>query len=266
MCEWVPNGTPAPDIDSTSYLGAWVDTMIEGRLPFSSEITRKSVDGMAHAGRDATNGVTASVHHWRLRWPGLIALIVAAGIYLILPDSLVVGPVWALPAALALLVVWHEIARRGGRHELSRRIVLGITALLTTGVIASVILLVARLPGKGTAPSSLLRDAGVIWSINVLAFAMWYWEIDGGGPVCRARSGYRSTDFVFPQMSDGPAASPGWSPTYLDYLFLAFNTSTAFSPTDTLALSHRVKVLMMAQSLISVVIVGALIARAINTL
>ena len=100
----------------------------------------------------------------------------------------------------------------------------------------------------------------------MLAFATWYWEIDGGGPVCRARDRYRSTDFVFPQMSDGPAASHGWSPKYLDYLFLAFNTSTAFSPTDTLTLSHRAKVLMMAQSLISVVIVGALIARAINTL
>jgi len=218
------------------------------------------------AGRDASNGVTGGAHHWRLRWPGLVALVVVAGIYLLLPSGLVLGPSWALPVGLAVLVVGHEIARRGGRHELSRWIGIGIAALLTIGVMASVILLVARLPGKGTAPSSLLRDAALIWSINVLAFSTWYWEIDGGGPICRAKRGYRSTDFVFPQMSDGPAASPGWSPTYLDYLFLAFNTSTAFSPTDTLALSHRVKVLMMAQSLISVVIVGALIARAINTL
>jgi hypothetical protein len=218
------------------------------------------------AGRDASNDVIGGAHHWRLRWPGLIALVVAAGIYMILPGSLVVGPDWALPVALAVLVVGHEIARRGGRHELSRKIGIWIAALLTAGVTASVVLLVARLPGKGTAPSSLLRDAALIWSINVLAFATWYWEIDGGGPVCRAKGGYCSTDLVFPQMSDGPAASHGWSPAYLDYLFLAFNTSTAFSPTDTLALSHRVKVLMMAQSLISVVIVGALIARAINTL
>ena len=216
--------------------------------------------------RDATNGVTGGGHHWRLRWPGLISLVVAAGVYMLLPDSLVLGPAWALPVALAVLVIGHEIARRGGRHELSRGIGIGIAALLTAGVTASVILLVERLPGKGTNPSNLLRDAALIWFINVLAFATWYWEIDGGGPVCRAKAGYRSTDFVFPQMSDGPAASPGWAPTYLDYLFLAFNTSTAFSPTDTLARSHRVKVLMMAQSLISVVIVGALIARAINTL
>src|SRR6476660_2761272 len=202
---------------------------------------------MVGAGRDASTDGTSGAHHWRLRWPGLISLVVAAGVYMLLPDSLVLGPGWVLPVALAVLVIGHEIARRGGRHELSRGIGIGIAALLTAGVTASVILLVMRLPGKGTAPSSLLRDAALIWFINVLAFATWYWEIDGGGPVCRARSGYRSTDLVFPQMSDGPAASHGWSPTYLDYLFLAFNTSTAFSPTDTLALSHRVKVLMMAQ-------------------
>jgi hypothetical protein len=152
MCEWVPNGTPAPDIDSTSYLGAWVDTMIEGRLPFSSEITRKSVDGMAHAGRDAPNDGAGGAHHWRLRWPGLTALIVAAGIYLILPDSLVLGPAWALPIALAVLMIGHEIARRRGRHDLSRGIGIGIAVLLTAGVTASVSLLVARLPGKGTNP------------------------------------------------------------------------------------------------------------------
>jgi len=102
-------------------------------LPFLIEDTGKPVGGVVDAGRDASNDVIGGAHHWRLRWPGLIALVVAAGIYMILPGSLVVGPDWALPVALAVLVVGHEIARRGGRHELSRKIGIGIAALLTAG-------------------------------------------------------------------------------------------------------------------------------------
>lgn len=102
--------------------------------------------------------------------------------------------------------------------------------------------------------------------MNIVTFAIWYWEIDGGGPPRRRSGNHRSDDLLFPQMSLDDERSKVWSPSFIDYLFVAFNTSTAFSPTDTLALSQRVKLLMMLQSLISLVVVVVLAARAVNIL
>jgi uncharacterized membrane protein len=112
-----------------------------------------------------------------------------------------------------------------------------------------------------------LVDAALIWASNVITFAVWYWEIDGGGPAERRTDFHTSEDFVFPQMvqQDGKEASD-WSPGFLDYLFLAFNTGTAFSPTDTAVLSHRAKVLTMVQSLLTLVVILVLVGWAINTL
>ena len=115
-------------------------------------------------------------------------------------------------------------------------------------------------------PHYHLRDAGLIWIVNILIFALWYWEIDGGGPGRRHREGYHSSDFVFPQLTLDQKDGPPWCPSFVDYLFLAFNTSTAFSPTDTLVLSRRIKLLVMTQSLISLMVLAIIAARAINTL
>jgi uncharacterized membrane protein len=112
----------------------------------------------------------------------------------------------------------------------------------------------------------LLRDAALLWVINVVTFAVWYWEIDGGGPAQRHREGHVSEDFLFPQMNLGDKTAHSWSPGFLDYLFLAFNTSTAFSPTDTAFLSRPAKLLMMVQALLSLVILAVLVSRAINAL
>jgi uncharacterized membrane protein len=112
----------------------------------------------------------------------------------------------------------------------------------------------------------LLRDAALIWLVNTMTFALWYWELDGGGPSRRLHQGYASRDFVFPQKAGPAADDQRWCPRFIDYLFLAFNTSTAFSPTDTLVLSPRAKLLMMIQSLISLVVLAVIAARAINTL
>ena len=112
----------------------------------------------------------------------------------------------------------------------------------------------------------MLRDAALLWIINVATFSVWYWESDGGGPALRHREGHRSGDFLFPQMNLGGGVARGWSPGFFDYVFLAFNTSTAFSPTDTSVLSRRAKVLMMLQALLSLVILAVLVSRAINAL
>jgi hypothetical protein len=205
-------------------------------------------------------------HAVRVAWPALLALLAIGLIYGLVSDSLRLGPPWLLPALiLAATAVW-VVARRRGHHRLAPWLPRAVTVAITGAVIGSAVLLVSALPsGRAPAPRDLLRDAALIWVSNVLTFALWYWHVDGGGPAHRKVGEYRSTDFVFPQLA-GQAASETWTPGFIDYVFLAFNTSTAFSPTDTMVLSKRAKLLMMAQSLISLVVIGVLLARAINTL
>jgi hypothetical protein len=115
-------------------------------------------------------------------------------------------------------------------------------------------------------------SAASIWTSNVLVFALWYWRLDAGGPHGRdTRRGHASGAFLVPQMTMAPtqqaaAALVDWSPNFIDYLFLAFNTSTAFSPTDTPVLARCGKILMMLQSLISLTVLAILAARAVNLL
>lgn len=131
----------------------------------------------------------------------------------------------------------------------------------------SVAILLAKLfRGTGMSAKDLLRDASLLWLSNVAVFALRYWELDGGGPFLRHRDGYVPTDLLFPQTQQGGTMAPGWTPGFVDYLFVAFTASSAFSPTDTLPLSSRAKLLMMGQSLSSLVILAVLAARAINTL
>jgi len=141
-----------------------------------------------------------------------------------------------------------------------------VIGFVTVAVVVSTVLLVSSALSAGTSAPALLRDAALLWIINVATFSVWYWETDGGGPARRRREGHRSRDFLFPQMNLGGGVARGWSPNLLDYLFLAFNTSTAFSPTDTAVLSRQAKVLTMLQALLSLVILAVLVSRAINAL
>ena len=133
-------------------------------------------------------------------------------------------------------------------------------------------LLVAALPGHKQTPPDLLRSAAALWITNILVFASWYWRLDAGGPTARElRGAHTDGAFLFPQMTlnDETKRAMGetwWTPGFVDYLFLAFNTSTAFSPTDTPVLSRWAKLLMMIQSLISLATVVLLAARAVNIL
>lgn len=141
---------------------------------------------------------------------------------------------------------------------------------ITAAVIWSLGALIAGLPDKREQPAALLRSAVALWSSNVLVFASWYWRLDAGGPLRREqRSSHTKGAFLFPQMTfppNSPLADAGWKPGFVDYLFLAFNTSTAFSPTDVPVLSRWAKLLMMVQSCISLGTIAILAARAINIL
>lgn len=200
-------------------------------------------------------------------WPATVALLVVGGLFALVSDRLTVGPSW-LPLVVVLVVaVPLTIATLQGRHDWRRRLAFLELGATTLAVAGSAILLVQQLLAGSVDPAPLLFGAAVIWAANCVTFGIWYWEIDGGGPGKRHRDGHVSSDFLFPQLQVGDGTSSGgWWPGFIDYLFIAWNASTAFSPTDTLILSQRAKVLMMMQSLISLVTIAVLAARAINTI
>jgi hypothetical protein len=207
------------------------------------------------------------------RWPALVALIGAAALYAALPESLLVaGPRWLLAALVLLLVVPAELSHRRGNHSLNQLLGYVLNSLITLALVLSLILLLKALADHQVTPRDLLRSAAALWVTNILIFASWYWRLDAGGPHERARTpGHADGAFLFPQMTMDPAAKRAageheWEPNFVDYLFLAFNTSTALSPTDAPVLSRWAKVLMMIQALISLLVIVLLAARAVNIL
>jgi hypothetical protein len=203
------------------------------------------------------------------RWPAIIAVLAVGGLYMALPNELIAGPRWLFPSVVLALLIPSIVSHHTGRHRLNTIFGFTVDVVLTAGLIISVILLVRALPTMKDS-EQLLRSAAALWITNILVFALWYWRLDAGGPNQRdARAGHCDGDFLFPQMTMTEqalkeAGQEDWSPNFVDYLFLAFNTSTAFSPTDSPVLARWAKVLMMLQSLLSLLIVALLAARAIN--
>src|SRR5215469_11096406 len=206
------------------------------------------------------------------RWPVLLAMIAIGGLYYAIPSALTYGPDWLVLLLVGGLSLVAMILYRTGAWKLAQ--VLGYTAsgVVTAALIASLVLLISRLPGKLDSPQELLKAAGALWISNLLVFACWYWRLDAGGPNQRdLRRSHTDGAFLFPQMMLDPElrkemGEDEWSPGFVDYLFLAFNTSTAFSPTDVPVLSRWAKGLMMIQASISLATLAILAARAINIL
>jgi hypothetical protein len=200
------------------------------------------------------------------RWPAFIAMMAAAFLYLALPEPLSLGPSWGLLAIIFVLMIPLAVSSHRGRYDVSRILTFAANGVITAAMIASLAILIYGIPRHTESPQALLRSASALWFTNVLVFALWYWKLDAGGPLGREGSrGRVDSSFLFPQMM-AQSDDPGWSPNFVDYLFLAFNTSTAFSPTDTAVLSRWAKMGMMLQSLISLTIVALLAARAVNIL
>ncbi|MDB6094519.1 MAG: hypothetical protein JWM32_2081 [Verrucomicrobia bacterium] len=217
------------------------------------------------------------VPRWRtvltgIRWEPMFALLAAAAISFALPESLSVGPSWLLLVLVLLLLIPTIISHQVGEHSWNHFFGIVANAVVTAGLGGSLVLLVYALPARRDTPAMLLTSAFLLWLSNILTFALWYWRLDGGGPVVRhSHAPYGSRAFFFPQLQieSGERKQMGaerWTPEFVDYLFVAFNLSTAFSPTDTLVLSRWAKVLAMLQSLISLAIVILLVARGINVL
>jgi hypothetical protein len=206
------------------------------------------------------------------RWQAVLALLAVAGIYLALPKELIVGPTWLLPVLVVVLLVPTVFAHRTGRHSLNHALGIVIGAIITLGLIASVVLLVITIPGGKDSPLALLRSGGALWLTNVLVFALWYWRLDGGGPRKRETAHeFGSRSFVFPQMQIEKMEREtfgvdGWRPGFVDYLFIAFTTSSTFGPTDAPVLARWAKLLAMTQIAISLTIMVLLISRAVGVL
>jgi hypothetical protein len=202
----------------------------------------------------------------------MLALLAVGGLRLALPESLSFGPDWLLLAVVGALLIPTAWARQRGMDRLTQVLGYILTSIVTVDLIVSLSLLLAALPLHKELPRDLLRSASALWITNILVFASWYWRLDAGGPRARELRGVHTDGaFLFPQMTLNSQAKREmgeqcWSPGFVDYLFLAFNTSAAFSPTDSPVLSRWAKILMMIQSLISFATVVLLAARAVNIL
>jgi hypothetical protein len=219
--------------------------------------------------RDLTSKARKQVE---ARWPALVASLATGVLFYAMPESLIVGPQWGLFVVVAALLIPTSLAHKTGRVGLNTIFGYSVLGVITLAVLSSLILLVLQLPTHKETPVELLRAAAALWVANILVFASWYWHLDGGGPNERDKQGVHTDGaFLFPQMTMAPErrremGEDTWSPGFVDYLFLAFNTSTAFSPTDVPVLSRWAKVMMIVQSLISLATVVLLAARAVNIL
>jgi hypothetical protein len=206
------------------------------------------------------------------RWQALLALLAVGGMYVALPRALIAGPKWALPVFIAVLVTPTVVSHRTGKQSLNRTLGIIVSSVITLALLASVGLLVAAVPTHKEEPVALLRSGAELWFTNVLVFALWYWRLDGGGPTARSqRHEFGSRSFVFPQMQiekieRGRFECHGWRPHFVDYLFIAWTTSSTFGPTDAPLLARWAKILTMVQIGISLTIVILLISRAVGVL
>jgi uncharacterized membrane protein len=203
-------------------------------------------------------------------WPAQLAVALAIGLNFTLSERVTVGPTWLLPSVegvllLALVVV---APKRMTRHSVGRRrFALAVIGLVSLATVVSLALLVHYLINGGKAGGRALIGSGAaLWATNVLLFAVWYWEMDRGGPVVRFLRPDTLPDFQFPQMENPQFAPPGWRPGFLDYLYTSLTNAMAFSPTDTMPLTQTAKIVMGIQSVAAILTIGLVVARAVNIL
>ncbi|GAC1364302.1 MAG: hypothetical protein PVS3B1_24540 [Ktedonobacteraceae bacterium] len=196
------------------------------------------------------------------KWSVSLGILLSGIIYFFLPGELTFGPSWDLLAVELVILLPLWIFWASGRalppHVL-RRTSLLLLAIVTLALATGVLLLIIDLSSFKSG-LKLLRTAGLLWAFNILVFALWYWDTDGGGPRSRHEAGHKASDLMFPQQANGQS----WMPDFFDYLFVAFTASTAFSPTDTYPLTIPAKFLMMIQSIISLMLVAVVVSRVAN--
>jgi hypothetical protein len=206
--------------------------------------------------------------HW---WPVALAIVVVVGLHVGLPAKYRVNPAWILPVVLLGLLAALIIGDPGriDRQKTWLRVttsaviaLLTLANLLAAARLVSDIITVNKLFANNA--TALLATGGVIWATNVIAFGLWYWDLDRGGAAARAHHPQHDPAFVFPEMLHTDYMPADWVPKFADYLSLSFWTATAFSPTDVSAIKPWAKLLMMTEAAVSLVIGILVIARAVN--
>jgi hypothetical protein len=225
---------------------------------------------------------TTRVHPGEPRLPAAVGVVAAIGLYAVLPSALQIGPRFVVPGLELLLFIPLVLAnprRMSKQNRLLRRLSIGLVLLIALSNTTALMLLIRSLvAGDAQAGGQLLAAAGQVWLTNVLVFALAYWELDRGGPVTRfrvARPRLPDADFRFPQDEDHDAisevaqrssAKSGWVPGFIDYLYVSVTNSSAFSPTDTMPLSVRAKLLMAVESVSALMISVLVVSFAVGLL
>ena len=197
-------------------------------------------------------------------WGAILALIAIGVLYAFLPSKVNGGPAWLLLTIEGVIILPLLISILTGhrispiRRRVGSIILLGVVTLaLSIAIVHLIFTLRKDLNGI-----ALLYTGLLLYCCNALVFSLWYWAIDGGGADKRQQSDHQAADFLFPQQMGG--FDDTWIPHYFDYLYVAFTGATAFSPTDTMPLTHRAKFLMMAESLLALLLISFVVSRAIN--
>jgi uncharacterized membrane protein len=204
------------------------------------------------------------------RWPMALAVLVAISLTLLLPHNQSPTAAWLLAGFelfLLILIIIKDPGKIDKRSDQLRFLGIALVSVLVITSIGATIDLVYHLIQGGKVANSatdLLQTGGTVWILNMIAFAFLYWEIDGGGSAVRAHRAVEVRDFAFPQDMNPELAPPNWRPVFVDYMYLGFTNATAFSPTDAMPLTGRIKIAMTIQSSISLVVLGLVIARAVN--
>lgn len=203
-------------------------------------------------------------------WQAQLAILVALLLYLALPSKLTIGPHWLMPSFEGVLLIGLAISTPYRHHTQSpihHRMSIALVAMVTvTNFAALGLLLGLLLEPNRAAGRDLILSAAQIWFTNVAVFGLWFWEIDRGGPHARTRAETQVPDFLFPQMEAARLPLADWRPSFFDYLYVSFTNASAFSPTDAMPLSVRVKALMLVEAAASFLTVGLVAARAVNIL
>ena len=206
------------------------------------------------------------------RWPMAITLLVAMALPFLLPPKYSLGPRWILPVVEALLLIALVVADPGRidrRSDFIRALSIGLVVILVGGAAVATVRLVVDLIRGGpetNSPTQLLQVGSLTWVYVLITFCFLYWELDGGGPEARARAAPEFPDLAFPEHLNPQMARPGWQPEFFDYLYLAFTNAVAFSPTDVMPLARWAKLAMSIEAVASLIILGLVIARAVNIL
>jgi uncharacterized membrane protein len=239
----------------------------------------KRVERLLTPGKSAARAVQGGIlPAWRRVTRGesrlavTLAVLAAIAMLVALPDRIAPHPRWLLPGLALLLLAGLVIASPTRIDRQSRALrslsllLIAVISIANAATAARLIVDLVRGTGIRT-PSELLLTGAAIWLTNVIAFGLWYWEFDRGGPVARAHAVKQYPDFLFPQMGSPPELTPpDWEPEFVDYLYFSFTNATAFSPTDVMPLSRWAKLTMLAQSAVSLMTVALVIARAVNIL